>query len=57
MPTALRLSEIERLPDEDLPHGHVDNAASYAQAGADILVSSAPYWAPPRDVAVTLAPA
>jgi molybdenum transport protein len=30
------------------------NAASYAQAGADILVTSAPYFAPPRDVAVTL---
>lgn len=30
------------------------NAAQYARAGADILVSSAPYFAPPRDVAVTL---
>lgn len=30
------------------------NAASYARAGADILVTSAPYFAPPRDVAVTL---
>lgn len=30
------------------------NAGSYARAGADILVTSAPYFAPPRDVAVTL---
>lgn len=30
------------------------NAAAYAQAGADILVTSAPYFAPPRDVAVAI---
>lgn len=30
------------------------NAEGYARAGADILVTSAPYFAPPRDVAVTL---
>lgn len=30
------------------------NAQDYARAGADILVTSAPYFAPPRDVAVTL---
>ena len=30
------------------------NAEEYARAGADILVTSAPYFAPPRDVAVTL---
>jgi molybdenum transport protein len=30
------------------------NSGEYAQAGADILVTSAPYFAPPRDVAVTL---
>lgn len=30
------------------------NAAAYARAGADILVTSAPYFAPPRDVAVSL---
>lgn len=30
------------------------NAADYALAGADILVTSAPYFAPPRDVAVSL---
>lgn len=31
------------------------NAAAYAQAGAEVLVTSAPYLAPPRDVQVTLA--
>ncbi|GGF85481.1 ModD protein [Azorhizobium oxalatiphilum] len=30
------------------------NAADYARAGAHILVSSAPYWAAPADVKVTL---
>lgn len=30
------------------------NAEAYARAGADILVTSAPYFAPPRDVAVTV---
>jgi molybdenum transport protein len=30
------------------------NAAAYAAAGADILVTSAPYWAKPRDVAVRI---
>ena len=30
------------------------NAAAYAQAGADILVSSAPYSAAPKDVAVSI---
>lgn len=29
-----------------------DNAAAYAAAGADFLVTSAPYWAPPMDVQV-----
>lgn len=29
-----------------------DNAAAYVQAGADLLVTSAPYTAPPRDVQV-----
>lgn len=32
------------------------NAEAYARAGAGILVTSAPYFAPPRDVAVTLSP-
>ena len=30
------------------------NAEAYARAGADILVTSAPYFAPPRDVVVSL---
>ncbi len=33
------------------------NALAYARAGADFLVSSAPYFAPPRDVKVHLVPA
>lgn len=36
---------------------NADNAADYARAGADILVTSAPYAAKPRDVQVTLIPA
>ena len=35
----------------------IANAEAYARAGAHFLVSSAPYNAPPRDVAVTLEPA
>lgn len=31
---------------------NVANAVAYARAGADFLVSSAPYFAPPRDVSV-----
>ena len=31
---------------------HADNAAAYVAAGADLLVTSAPYYAPPRDVKV-----
>lgn len=30
------------------------NAEAYARAGADILVTPAPYFAPPRDAAVTI---
>jgi molybdenum transport protein len=33
------------------------NAADYARAGADILVTSAPYLAKPRDVKVRIAAA
>jgi molybdenum transport protein len=33
---------------------NAENAAAYAAAGADILVTSAPYWAKPRDVAVRI---
>lgn len=31
-----------------------DNALDYARAGADLLVSSAPYFSPPADVQVTI---
>ncbi|WP_249208780.1 ModD protein [Magnetospirillum sulfuroxidans] len=30
------------------------NAAAYARAGAGVLVTSSPYWAAPKDVAVTI---
>ncbi len=33
-----------------------ENAALYARTGAHILVSSAPYWAKPADVKVTIGP-
>lgn len=33
------------------------NAAAYAAAGADLLVTSSPYQAPPRDVKVRIVPA
>jgi molybdenum transport protein len=48
----------EGLPALLAPAGGVtlDNALAYARAGADLLVSSAPYFAPPADVQVTLAP-
>jgi len=36
---------------------NLSNAAAYAQAGADLLVSSAPYLAAPKDVKVTIAAA
>jgi molybdenum transport protein len=32
------------------------NAAAYAQAGADVLVTSSPYLARPRDVQVRIGP-
>ncbi|MBT3066440.1 ModD protein [Rhodoferax sp. U11-2br] len=31
---------------------HAGNAAAYVAAGVDFLVTSSPYWAPPRDVQV-----
>ncbi len=34
---------------------NVGNARAYVEAGANVLVTSAPYLAPPRDVAVTIA--
>ena len=33
---------------------NAENAALYAQAGADILVTSAPYWGKPADVSVKI---
>lgn len=44
------------LPVRLAPAGGVTlaNAVAYARAGADLLVSSSPYFAPPADVAVTL---
>ena len=36
---------------------NASNAAAYATAGADILVTSSPYLAPPRDVKVRIVPA
>lgn len=36
---------------------NASNAAAYAAAGADILVTSSPYLAPPRDVKVNIVPA
>lgn len=46
------------LPTKIAAAGGVNagNAEAYARAGARILVTSAPYAAPPRDVAVTLEP-
>jgi molybdenum transport protein len=35
---------------------NASNAAAYASAGADVLVTSAPYAAPPRDVQVRIRP-
>jgi molybdenum transport protein len=32
------------------------NAAAYARAGVDLLVTSAPYAAPPLDVSVVMRP-
>jgi molybdenum transport protein len=53
----------ERLHAEGLrpqlaPAGGVTaaNALDFARAGADLLVSSAPYFAPPADVKVTITP-
>lgn len=36
---------------------NAQNAAAYAAAGAQILVSSSPYWAKPADVKVVISPA
>lgn len=45
---------VERRPVIAAAGGiHPGNAALYAATGVDVLVSSWPYWAPPRDVQVT----
>lgn len=61
--------QLEKLPPEAVARIHqrlpgtrlaaaggvnATNAEAHARAGARILVTSAPYFAPPRDVAVTL---
>lgn len=33
---------------------NASNAGAYAAAGADLLVTSSPYYAPPRDVKVSI---
>lgn len=60
-----RVAEVARLVQQCAPRpviaaaGGVNagNAGAYVEAGADVLVTSAPYLAPPCDVAVTIAPA
>lgn len=53
-----RLASAQRRPVIAAAGGiNVGNAAAYAQAGADILVTSSPYLAPPRDVQVRIGPA
>jgi molybdenum transport protein len=52
-----RLSLVANRPAIAAAGGvNSSNAADYARAGADILVTSAPYAASPRDVTVRLAP-
>ena len=63
--TPERVAEVARLLALRAPRpviaaaGGVNagNARAYVEAGADVLVTSAPYLAPPCDVAVTIAPA
>ena len=60
-----RVAEVARLLPQRAPRpviaaaGGVNagNARAYVEAGADVLVTSAPYLAPPCDVAVTISPA
>ncbi len=52
-----RLATMAKRPKVAAAGGvNKSNAADYARAGADILVTSAPYAAAPRDVSVRLAP-
>jgi molybdenum transport protein len=50
---AMSLNALQRPPLLAAAGGvRADNAAAYVAAGADFLVTSAPYTAPPRDVQV-----
>ncbi len=52
---SLRLATLDYKPLVAVAGGvNAGNAAAYAAAGADILVTSAPYSAPPLDVAVRI---
>ncbi|HMN72019.1 MAG TPA: ModD protein [Rhodoblastus sp.] len=56
--TAARLAAFSPRPLLAAAGGvNAGNAAAYAAAGADLLVTSSPYLAPPRDVKVTIVPA
>lgn len=57
---ALRRELLQVAPDAILAAAggiNATNAEAYAAAGADILVTSSPYYAPPRDVKVTFSKA
>jgi molybdenum transport protein len=52
-----RLASVPRRPVVAAAGGiNAGNAAAYARAGADILVTSSPYFSPPRDVQVRIGP-
>ena len=58
MALSQQLSERPRRPQVAVAGGvNAGNAAAYAGAGADVLVTSAPYLAKPRDVQVQILPA
>lgn len=55
--TAIELGKFSPRPLLAAAGGiNAANAAAYAAAGADILVTSSPYYAPPRDVKVRISP-
>lgn len=58
---AVLMAELNSRPSRPLVAAaggiNIDNAADYARAGADILVTSMPYFARPRDVSVAISPA
>ncbi|PYF04057.1 molybdenum transport protein [Rhodopseudomonas faecalis] len=57
MALSQQLSERPRRPQVAVAGGvNAGNAAAYAGAGADVLVTSAPYLAKPRDVQVQILP-